>query len=103
MTTQPSPTPTPWTAEGMAIYAGDTKIAQGLDNGAKELWCSHIVRDELEQFLPVEKEAMANAAFIVRAVNAYEMFIGMIKKMHCSCGTLVVCRRCEALALAEGK
>jgi hypothetical protein len=82
-----SPTPTPWTAEGMAVYAGDTKIAQGLDKGARELWCSHIVRDELEQFLPVEKEAIANAAYIVRAVNAYAPMVEALKEAQKIIGT----------------
>lgn len=63
-------TPTPWNQEGRAITCERWSTIATVDNGATDM----------DENVITEDEADANAAFIVRAVNAHEELLTALKK-----------------------
>lgn len=78
-------TPTPWTFK-WGIYGEAFTLIRN--------------EQDYDPYIHVREEA--DAAFIVRAVNAYEELLGIAKSIesHCNCGQS--CPRYQAIAKAQG-
>ena len=78
MSTETKPTPTPWKQEASHIWAPDAKamIATVCEPYPKE---TVIQYTQLEIGSENIREAFANAALIVRAVNAYDELIAALE------------------------
>lgn len=95
-----------WEVAGMAVYCGNTKIAQCLDEDAPEIWGEIVAPKSKGIDYPSEDQASGNAQYIVNCVNHFRDMLLTLYQIDANAAESVdwirnVAR--EAIAKAEGR
>jgi hypothetical protein len=74
---KPQPSPLPWKTQGLSIYSGDNKVAQGLDETTGRVTKDLMLDTDIEY-----DEAKANARLIVASVNHADKLAEALRDMR---------------------